>query len=105
MVARMVETRFAPGVDGVRDRVSGLHGRISLVPKVWSVAKILLPIVTFGMVGGGLLELSRKKPPRRRPLVTTLSKTDLRVLDGVEVEFVPTSLHCYTVSRNLLDPD
>ncbi len=50
-----------------------------------------------------LLELARKNAPRRAPLVTTLSKSDRRVIDGVEIEFVPTSLHCYTVSRNLQD--
>jgi predicted AAA+ superfamily ATPase len=52
----------------------------------------------------GILELARRKPPRRAPLVTTLSRGETREIDGIRIEFEPTSLHCYTVSRNLLDP-
>lgn len=51
----------------------------------------------------GIVELARRKPPRRAPLVTTLSRSEAREVDGVEIDFVPTSLHCYTIARNLQD--
>lgn len=52
----------------------------------------------------GILELAGKRPLRRAPLVTTLSRRECRTFGSLEVDFVPTSLHCYTVSRNLQDP-
>lgn len=51
----------------------------------------------------GIVELARRKPPRRAPLVTTLSGSESREVDGVAIDFVPTSLHCYTIARNLQD--
>ena len=51
----------------------------------------------------GIVDLARRKPPRRTPLVTTLSRSETREVDGVAIDFVPTSLHCYTISRNLQD--
>ncbi len=50
----------------------------------------------------GLLELAKKKPLTHPVVVTTLSRTEHRVVEGIEIEFVPTSLYCYNVSRNLL---
>lgn len=44
-----------------------------------------------------------RKAPRRAPLVTTLSGSESREVDGVAIDFVPTSLHCYTIARNLQD--
>ena len=37
------------------------------------------------------------------PLVTTLSRSGVKAMNGMEIEFAPTSLHCYTVGRNTLD--
>jgi uncharacterized protein len=38
----------------------------------------------------------------RPPLVTTRTVQGTRQLDGQTVEFCPSSLHCYTIARNLL---
>ncbi|MBV6404469.1 MAG: hypothetical protein GFGODING_01221 [Flavobacteriales bacterium] len=51
----------------------------------------------------GLLAFCKKHRLERRPLVTTLTREGVRTLEGVEVEFTPSSLHCYTVGRNSLD--
>ena len=32
-----------------------------------------------------------------------LVREGVRTLEGVDVEFTPSSLHCYTVGRNSLD--
>lgn len=39
----------------------------------------------------------------RTPLVTPLSKSGLKDMNGVRVEFMPSSLHCYTIARNMLE--
>jgi hypothetical protein len=50
----------------------------------------------------GLREFAARHRLQRRPLVTTLTRT-ARGSDGqMEIDFVPTSLHCYTMARNLL---
>lgn len=51
----------------------------------------------------GLLEFSRRHPPGRTPLVTTVSVSGKREIRGVEVELAPCSLHCYTVAKNTLE--
>lgn len=51
----------------------------------------------------GLLEFSKKHKLGRMPLVTTLSKSGLKEMSGVIVEFMPCSLHCYTVAKNTLE--
>lgn len=38
----------------------------------------------------------------RPPLVTTLTQSGTQTIDGQTVEFSPSSLHCYTIARNLL---
>jgi uncharacterized protein len=50
----------------------------------------------------GIRELAVKHKLVRKPLVTTLTAAGVGANDGVEIEFVPTSLHCYTIARNLL---
>jgi len=50
-----------------------------------------------------LLEFARTNPLTRRPLVTTRTVTTTQIIDGIEVEFTPTALHCYTVGRNTLE--
>lgn len=50
-----------------------------------------------------LLEFARINTLARRPLVTTRTVSDIKTMDGVEVEFTPASLHCYTVGRNTLE--
>lgn len=49
------------------------------------------------------LEFSRKHVLDRTPLVTPLSKSGLKDMNGVRVEFMPSSLHCYTIARNTLE--
>lgn len=50
----------------------------------------------------GVREFAKRHKLQRRPLVTTLTRT-ARGKDGdLEIDFVPTALHCYTIARNLL---
>ena len=51
----------------------------------------------------GLIEFARLHKLGRKPLVTTRTARGVKTIDGVEVEFAPTSLHCYTVGRNTLE--
>lgn len=50
----------------------------------------------------GLLDFYANNQIVRMPLVTTKTKSGIQNIDNVSVEFMPVSLHCYTVSRNLL---
>lgn len=50
----------------------------------------------------GLREFAAKHALTRRPLVTTLTASGIGKDGDLEIEFVPTSLHCYTIARNLL---
>lgn len=50
----------------------------------------------------GVRELAGKHKLVRRPLVTTLTASGTGQDGEFEIDFVPTSLHCYTISRNLL---
>ncbi len=51
----------------------------------------------------GIIEFAQTNKLARMPLVTTLSRSGVKTMNGIEVEFAPTSLHCYTVGRNTLD--
>lgn len=51
----------------------------------------------------GILEFARKNKLSRMPLVTTRSRGGIKNMEGIDIEFAPTSLHCYTVGRNTLD--
>ncbi|MEI8133388.1 MAG: AAA family ATPase, partial [Leptolinea sp.] len=51
----------------------------------------------------GLQSLVSKNAFNRKPLVTTRTITDNITLDDCAIEFMPLALHCYIVSRNLLD--
>jgi uncharacterized protein len=50
----------------------------------------------------GLLEFLAHHRLSRPALVTTLTESGLRVINGESIEFTPSSLHCYTIARNLL---
>lgn len=50
----------------------------------------------------GLHALASKNALVRTPLVTTRSYTGRTTLDGIEIEFMPVALHCYTIASNLL---
>lgn len=50
----------------------------------------------------GLREFTAKHELVRRSLVTTLSVSGMGTDGTTKLEFMPTSLHCYTISRNLL---
>lgn len=50
----------------------------------------------------GIREFASKHPLQRNPLVTTLTKHGTGKDGDLAIDFVPTSLHCYTVARNLL---
>lgn len=51
----------------------------------------------------GLVEFARLHKLGRMPLVTTRTARGVKTVDGVDVEFAPTSVHCYTVGRNTLE--
>lgn len=51
----------------------------------------------------GLIDFAKRHPLGRLPLVTTISFAGKRAVRGVEVEFAPCSLHCYTVAKNTLE--
>lgn len=51
----------------------------------------------------GLLQFARLHKLDRRPLVTTLTQHVVKTIDGIEIEFCPCSVHCYTVGKNTLD--
>ena len=51
----------------------------------------------------GLLGFAKKHTLERPPLVTTLSQSGKKTIDGIPVEFVPSSLHCYTVAKDTLE--
>lgn len=50
----------------------------------------------------GIRTLAERYPLARCPLVTTLTRAGTGQDGAVEIEFMPTSLHCYTIARNLL---
>jgi predicted AAA+ superfamily ATPase len=50
----------------------------------------------------GLRELAAKHSLVRKPLVTTRTYTGEIHIDGINIEFMPVALHCYTIGRNLL---
>ena len=50
----------------------------------------------------GLRELAAKHRLVRKPLVTMRTYTGEAHIDGIDVEFMPVALHCYTIGRNLL---
>ncbi len=50
----------------------------------------------------GLREFAAKHELIRCPVVTTLTASGIGSDGNIEIEFMPTSLHCYTIARNLL---
>jgi hypothetical protein len=50
----------------------------------------------------GLRELATKHRLARIPLLTTRTVTLQTTVGGVDIEFMPVALHCYTIARNLL---
>jgi uncharacterized protein len=50
----------------------------------------------------GMREFASRHRLQRNPLVTTLTTTGSGEDGAFHVDFTPTSLHCYTVARNLL---
>ena len=50
----------------------------------------------------GIREFAARHLLSRHPLVTTLSTSGVGNDGTAEIEFMPTSLHCYTIARNLL---
>lgn len=51
----------------------------------------------------GVIEFARRHKLARNPLVTTRTIAARKEIDGVEIDFVPCSLHCYTVGKNTLE--
>jgi uncharacterized protein len=50
----------------------------------------------------GIRTLAAKYKLVRAPLVTTRTAAGVVTIDGRQFEFAPSSLHCYTIARNLL---
>lgn len=51
----------------------------------------------------GLIAFAKKHKLARAPLCTTLTQSAKHTIDGVTIEFTPSSLHCYTVGKNTLE--
>lgn len=51
----------------------------------------------------GIVEFARTNQMTRMPLVTTRSQVGVKTVAGIEIEFTPASLFCYTISRNMLE--
>lgn len=51
----------------------------------------------------GVLAFAARNELTRPPLITTRTKCGVKTVEGVELHFVPTSLHCYTIGRNVLE--
>lgn len=49
-----------------------------------------------------LIDFAKRASLVRAPMVTTLSKSGIKEVSGIKVEFMPSSLHCYTVGKNTL---
>ncbi|PKO67393.1 MAG: ATPase [Betaproteobacteria bacterium HGW-Betaproteobacteria-17] len=50
----------------------------------------------------GIRALATEHTLARPPVVTTLTAAGIGEEGGVRIEFIPTSLHCYTIARNVL---
>ena len=50
----------------------------------------------------GIRALATEHALARPPVVTTLTAAGMGEENGVRIEFIPTSLHCYTIARNVL---
>lgn len=50
----------------------------------------------------GIRALATEHALARPPVVTTLTASGMGEENGVRIEFIPTSLHCYTIARNVL---
>jgi hypothetical protein len=50
----------------------------------------------------GIRALATEHTLARPPVVTTLTAAGMGEESGVRIEFIPTSLHCYTIARNVL---
>lgn len=51
----------------------------------------------------GVLAFAARNELSRPPLITTRTRSGLIEVQGIKLRFVPTSLHCYTIGRNVLD--
>lgn len=50
----------------------------------------------------GVLAFAGNNALARPPVVTTRTRSGLKTVNGIALEFVPTSIHCYTIGRNVL---
>lgn len=50
----------------------------------------------------GLRDQAKRHKLARTPLVATRTHSSMVRVDGVDLEFMPVALHCYTIARNLL---
>jgi len=50
----------------------------------------------------GVLAFAAANRLSRPPLITTRTCQGSKRVDGIELRFVPTSIHCYTIGRNVL---
>ena len=50
----------------------------------------------------GIIDYSKKHSLSRKPVVTTRTIRGELIVSGVPIEFCPTSLHCYTIGKNLI---
>lgn len=59
------------------------------------------PFENPGEVGAMTDFVQKNRVDSPDPLVTTLTVSDMKVLNGISIRFMPSSLYCYTVGKNL----
>jgi hypothetical protein len=50
----------------------------------------------------GVLAFSERNALSRPPVITTRTRSGFKEVNGIGLEFVPTSVHCYTIGQNVL---
>jgi hypothetical protein len=97
--AHVDSLHFARWAQGEIDLVSlGADQRPKFVIEVkWSDAPF-----TDKRLLKSVLQFAQQHPLQRRPLVTTRTRSGIQQHGGIEIEFAPCSLHCYTVAKNSL---
>jgi hypothetical protein len=99
LVERLHYARWKNGLEvDVVGLTPGLQGADWVVEVKWSDRFYERPTELKG-----LLAFAQRNPLSRPPVVTTRTRSGIKQVDGIEVEFVPTSLHCYAIGRNVLE--
>ena len=89
MLAQTIQELPDDGAPGIHIALSGRDQMERCIYNHWSELR-------------GIRELAASHSLVRRPLVTTLTASGFGKEGEVKIDFMPTSLHYYTIARNLL---